>query len=144
MNGKIGSPVVWAVAVAAVLLAALAVVALDRSDAPEPGTPEATVAALFSALLDGDDQAVEALLTPELASRCERPQLHDSGSVRVTLTDSEVREQRAEVTVTVAVASEGDPLGGSYSYDATFELVKVDDTWLVEELPWPVNCEVLR
>jgi hypothetical protein len=105
-------------------------------------TPEGVVQRYSQAVVEGDYDAAESYLTPELVENCRRPQ-NDLADVRVTLLNTLERDTTATVEVGIAASYGGGLFGSStYEYEASFSLRMVDGDWLIEGTPWELAvCE---
>lgn len=133
-------------AVVAILVVAAIVVVLtgDRVVDLDPSTPEGVVQQYMNHALDDDEDEALALTTldPDDCTRMRAEVSYDRESVRIVLGDVDVSGDDADVDVTITRSS-GDPLDThQWSEDVTFELVRVDGGWKIDEAPWPfVVCE---
>lgn len=127
--------------IAALVIVALVVV-LTRGD-PEPldeSSPEGVVQRYSAAVIDGDEEAAKAYLVPELADDCRRIETSPAGSMRVTLIDTEEREDSADVRVRIVTTYGGGMFGSDeYEEEGVFDLVREGDGWLIERTPWPLT-----
>jgi hypothetical protein len=121
-----------------VAVAAVAVVLRSGVEEFDADTPEGTVQRYVEALLDGDDQAAAAFLTPG-NEPCD---FFDPGfldTVRVGLIDVTTRDTSAGVQVRITTAG-GEPPFERYesSSEGEFRLTRGPaGAWLVEQAPWP-------
>lgn len=127
--------------IAALVVVALVVV-LSRGE-PEPldeSTPAGVVQRYSAAVIDGDEEAAKEYLVSELADDCLRIEPGPVDSMRVTLVDTEEREDSADVRVLIAVSYGGGMLGSDeYQEDAVFDLVREGDAWRIETAPWQLT-----
>lgn len=141
----------WALgAVVAVALVAAALAGTLQEPAPLPeGTPEATVQAYVTAVLDGDVEQATALLAADLARNCRERDFRvtlPEAPLTVTLDDVQVRDDRAEVTVRLDRDADEPllPIFDSVSRQH-FTLERQGDRWVIAEDPWPVYfCQGLQ
>lgn len=128
--------------IAALVIIALVVV-FSRGE-PEPldeSTPAGVVQRYSAAVIDGDEEAAKEYLVAELADDCLRMEPGPVESMRVTLVDTEEREDSADVRVLIAVSYGGGGILGSdeYQEDAVFDLVREGDDWRIETAPWQLT-----
>jgi hypothetical protein len=127
--------------IAALVIIALVVV-FSRGE-PEPldeSTPAGVVQRYSAAVIDGDEEAAKGYLVSELAEDCLRIEPGPVESMRVTLVDTEEREDSADVRVLIAVSYGGGMLGSDeYQEDAVFDLVREGDAWRIETAPWQLT-----
>jgi hypothetical protein len=128
--------------IAALVILALVVV-LSRGE-PEPldeATPEGVVQRYSAAVIDGDEEAAMDYLVPELADDCVRMETAPVADMRVTLVDTEERDESADVRVIIVVSyGGGGPFGSDeYQEEGVFDLVRDGDGWLIERAPWPLT-----
>lgn len=132
--------------VVAILVVAAIVIVLtgERVVELDPSTPEGVVQQYMSHALDDDEEEALALTTIDEAdcTRVRAEVSYDRESIRIVLGDVDVRGDEADVGVTVTRSS-GDPIDNyEWSEDVTFELVRVDGAWRIDDAPWPfVVCE---
>lgn len=130
------------------LLAVVAAVLSVTRDGPEyaEGSPEAVVQAYVVAAVAKDGEEAVRHLDP--AEGCTARDVEEGwvrpGS-RFVLRDTDVHGDRATVEIDV-VTSSSDPFGASeWTNSETFDLVRVDDRWLITGSPWPAHfCEPER
>jgi hypothetical protein len=115
-----------------------------------PDSPEAAVQRYVRAVENEDAVAIRDALTPAAQQRCELASIRnalrapDGRDLRVTLRDSRVTGDRAVVRVRVTESTGSSPFdSGSYDHDETFDLVRVNGAWLIEQPTWPVYCPPL-
>lgn len=131
------------VAVVAVLVTLAVVLALQPPETLDPATPEGTAQAYFRALADGDvDMAVGyyALELAAEAERCGTHQLREIGAgLRVVITDTELRDGRAYVSVEITESYGSGPFGrGSSTFVETLVMEPHGDVWRISRAPWPL------
>ncbi|MBN9101968.1 MULTISPECIES: hypothetical protein [unclassified Pseudonocardia] len=133
--------VLLAVVVVAVVAAVAGVLAANRTGpAYDPATPEGTVQAYLTAVIDGDhDRAAEFLAAggPCSVSDLDATSLPDG--VQVTLRNVQVTGDTARVDIEVAMPS-GDLLGGSETFERhTLRQSRSGGAWLLTGEPWPLS-----
>lgn len=99
----------------------------------DPDSPEGVVQQYLEAALDGDEDAAERLLAEDVELDC---QSRSAASVRVSLVESNVTDDRATVEVRITESSGGPFDGGSYTRDDTFRLERTSDGWRITDRPW--------
>lgn len=124
-------------AIGAVVVASLLAVFLRGEPAPlDPSSPEGVVQAYTNAVIDGDIDAAQALLVPEIADDCLRVP-GGTDDYRVTLLESDVQGDSARVRVLIVTTFDSGGLGGdSYESEDVFLLSREGDEWLLEAVPW--------
>jgi hypothetical protein len=133
-----------AVVTAVVLMVTVALYLASRpARTLDRATPEGTVQAYVTAVLDGDHATAVTYFAP--GGRCDATDLDRIAtpqSVRVDLVDSRISGETAQVRVTVTYDPGGGPFGGSWSEDHVFRLVRTSSGWLLSGIPWPLyDCE---
>lgn len=128
-------------AVVVVLAVVAWAVSANRTPPPlEPGSPEATVQAYLRAVGDGDDEAVVALLAPELGCSAPLTNPYEQGVQSSVLVTSRISGDTA--TVVFEITEYGDTPLDNWSHRESFDLVRGDSGWLIGGNPWPVfGCE---
>lgn len=138
MAGRLDRPTL-VVAAAVVLVVAAALIALGASPDPpalDPGSPEGIVQRYVQAVLNGDERAAVGYL----AGPCEPAGAPELDEVRVTLRDVVVHDGTADVEVGITTVFGDPPLGRSeFTEEAVFDLVRSDERWLIEGVPWQVD-----
>jgi hypothetical protein len=116
--------------------------ALFASTRPTPTwsstTPEGTVQAYLSAVLDGDMEKAAGYLSPE--STCDVHDLDTVGVVhtaRADLVGTTIEGERARVDVDLALTSDG-PFDTLPTENHTFRLTRSGERWLLVGQPWPL------
>ncbi len=102
-------------------------------------TPEGTVQAYLSAVLDGDTRRAAGYLSAE--SPCDIEDLDNAtvlNTARVDLVDTVVDGQSARVVVDLAASSDGGPLDTFPTESHTFRLTRSGQGWLLVGQPWPL------
>jgi hypothetical protein len=115
-----------------------------------PDSPEGAVQRYVRALEAEDALAIRETLSPAAQQRCEISDIRnamrypDERDLRVTLRDSRITGDRAEVKVRVTENSGSGPFdSGSYDHEETFDLVRIEARWLIDQPTWPVYCPPL-
>lgn len=130
--------------VVAVVAASLLVVFTRGGSAPlDPSTPEGVVQLYAQAVIDGDTDAAEQYLHPDLAEDCERFGEVYPGDLRVTLRSTAERGESATVTVVVAQSGGSGLFGPSeYQSNERFSLKRSGTDWRITDAPWTFDiCE---
>lgn len=110
------------------------------------GTPEAAVQDYLQAVLDGDHDAVVAVIAAEHRADC-RAELGRSGiygvdGVGFELDEIEVAADTARAEITQRSTNGGDPFGGTQRYrDSYVELRLENDEWKVDGASWPWSMQ---
>jgi len=112
------------------------------------GSPEGTVQRYVRAVEQQDANALRALLSPDAQQRCELADIRNAlrypteRDLRVTLRDTRISTDRAEVRVRVTESTGGaQPFdSGSFDHDETFDLVRFNNEWFVDQPTWPIYC----
>lgn len=132
---------------ALVVLAAVAAVIASLRPAPrwDVSTPQGTVQAYLSAVVDGDAARAAGFLDP--AGSCGASDLDRVGDVRIGRVDlvaTHVDGASARVEVAVTAPAD-DPLGGSVPESHTFRLTRSSAGWRLVGIPWPLyTCGGVR
>jgi hypothetical protein len=129
------------VAAIAVIATVAGVLAANRAGPTyDPSTPEGTVQAYLTAVIDGDhDRAAGFLAAGSACSVTDLDTTTLPDGVRVTLRDVQVTGDTARVDVEVALPS-GDLLGGSETFERhSIRLARSSGTWLLTGEPWPMT-----
>ncbi|GAA2033671.1 hypothetical protein GCM10009819_17200 [Agromyces tropicus] len=125
------------------LLVVVALVVVFTRGEPEPldaATPEGVVQRYAAAVIDGDESAAMDLLDPEVVDSCVRLPASSAEGVRVTLVDTTLRDDTADVDVLVTTTYGDGPFGASeYDERGVFDLVLVDGDWRIESAPWQLT-----
>lgn len=119
------------------LVVAAGVTAALRNPTPDfdPDSPEGVVKAFVEAILAGD---VETAASLQAEGR--EPCSFDNQSIRVTYRSTEVRGDRATVTVVISTVGGSSPFDTyESSYEDRFRLESVDGRWKVVDGPWPFS-----
>jgi hypothetical protein len=133
--------------IALLVIASLAVVLTRGEPATlDPTTPEGTVQAYTTALLDGDLDAARELVDESTLDDCAGSYAPDiDGDIRITLESSAVNGSTAVVRVTMHTSYDPGPFGGSgYSSDESFRLTAEGDGWRVLQAPWQFDVCTLE
>jgi hypothetical protein len=126
-------------ALALLVLVALIVVFTRGQPAPlDAGTPGGVVQRYSAAVLAGDEDLAADYVTEAALLDCDGQSPSITEDIRITLLGTTERDASADVRVTIVTTYEGGgPFGpNEYRSDDTFDLVKVDGAWLIEQAPW--------
>ena len=124
-------------ALVVVLAVVAGVVAAIRGDPDiDLSTPDGTVQAYVTALVNHDDETVEELLDPELGCTTPLREMYVPSRVSLSIVESDERGDTA--TVVVEITEHGQGLFDAWSHRERFELERVGDGWMVTGEPWPV------
>lgn len=135
-----GLVIILSVIAALVLVALVVVFTRGEPALLDSATPEGVVQRYSAAVIDGDEAAAARYLTDGARERCDQFGESVTQSMRITLATTTVRDDTADVRVTIVIGDGGGPFGGSgYSVDEVFDLVKVDGDWLIDSAPWPLT-----
>ncbi|KGJ72920.1 hypothetical protein GY21_12210 [Cryobacterium roopkundense] len=128
-------------AVVIIVIVALAVVFSRGAPQQLDGaTPEGTVQRYATALLEGDEATAALYLSPAALASCERTDRSSTGRVSVSLVSTTVRDDTADVTVSITTSYEGGPFGSSdYETEGVVDLVKTDGAWRIDSAPWELT-----
>jgi len=134
-NRRLAAIVVGVVALGVLTL----VVSLGRNEvAYDPSSPESATQAYLRAALDGDFDAAAELLDP--SGDCDASDLDRSyvpENVGVNLVQAVTEGDRSRVRIEVEYPS-GGPFGEPGREEHTLRLVRIDGTWLLTGIPWPL------
>jgi len=127
--------------IAALVIVALAVVFTRGEPAPlDADTPEGVVQLYAQAVLAGDEQTAADYLSKGRLDNCDRVDPGPLDNVRLTLVSSTVRENSADVRVSIVTATDNGPFGASeYENEDNFDLVKTNGRWLIDRAPWQLT-----
>lgn len=133
---------------ALVVLAIFAAIALGLRGPTEfpDGTPEAAVQDYLQGVLDGDDDAVLAVLAADRVGPC-RDDLAEYGTYGVEgigfeLDEIQVTGDRARAELTQRSTSSGDPFGGTQRFGERYvDLRRENGEWKVDGASWPWRLE---
>lgn len=127
--------------IAALVIVALAVVFTRGEPAPlDADTPEGVVQLYAQAVLAGDEQTAADYLSEGRLDNCDRVDPGPLDNVRLTLVSSTVRENSADVRVSIVTATDNGPFGASeYENEDNFDLVKTNGRWLIDRAPWQLT-----
>ena len=133
---------VMAIGLVALIAIAAVFVAVRDPVTFDPDTPEGVTQAYLVAVLDENAEAAHALLTPEIQERCDIDELEDRyyrrEDSRITLVESDIKGDRADIEVKFTVTYNGGPFGYSESsHEETFRLTRHDGEWRIAQAPWP-------
>lgn len=120
-----------------VLVALLVVFTRGTPEELDSSTPEGVVQAYSAAVIDGDETAAGAYLTTDATEDCRTVERGPMNDLRVVLVSTTVRTDSADVVVSLVTSVSDGPFGASeYEFETNFDLVRVDDTWLINKAPW--------
>ena len=127
--------------IAALVIVALAVVFTRGEPAPlDADTPEGVVQLYAQAVLAGDEQTAADYLSKGRLDNCDRVDPGPLDNVRLTLVSSTVRENSADVRVSIVTATDNGPFGASeYENEDNFDLIKTNGRWLIDRTPWQLT-----
>ncbi|MFC9917016.1 hypothetical protein [Agromyces binzhouensis] len=132
--------VILAVLGVLVIVALVAVLTRGEPEQLDADTPEGVVQQYSAAVIDGDEAAAMDHLVPELAEDCTRMPSAEPAGIRVTLVDTTVRDDTADVDVLIVTTYGDGPFGASeYEERGVFDLVRVGGEWRIESAPWPLT-----
>ena len=136
------------IAVIAVLVVVALIVVFGRGE-PElldADTPEGVVQRYSAAVIEGDEETAQQYLTQEVLDDCQAVESQlPGGSVRVTLLSTDIRSEKADVGVLVAVTSDRGPIGGDgWESESEFKLENTDGTWRIDRTPWELTICIGR
>lgn len=146
MNAAAAKPdrtliVILAIIGVLVIVALVAVFSRGEPKLLDAATPAGVVQRYAAAVIDGDENAAIAYLTPELRAQCDRFENASTDNIRVTLGSTTERADSADVNVTVVTFYEGGgPFGPSENEIAeNFNLQKIDGDWFISTTPWELT-----
>ena len=123
-----------------VLAAAAAVLSSTRGTTHyAAGSPEATVQAYLTAVLQGDTERAAGYLAP--SGGCDQGDLAGvtvADSTRVNLVHTTTGTDTAQVRVAVDRSDEGGPFAVGESEEHVYHLTRTGGRWLLEGTPWPL------
>lgn len=133
-----------------VLLGLIAVTALvfvaSRSDTAsfEVGSPEATVQAYLQAMVDRDnDRALSYFVADTKCDSSDLDRQYLSSDMTVDLVSSNITGDRAQVKIRARYSNED--LFGGWSEDHTIGLSRIDGSWKITGIPWPLyDCDGVK
>ena len=135
--------VLVAILAAVAVLVVLSLVLVFTRGEPAPldaSTPEGVVQRYSAAVIDGDEATAATYLTEAARKNCYQTEYPVTEDLRVVLVSTTVREDTADVKVSLVASTDGGPFGPSeYSYDDVFDLAKVDGRWLIDTAPWQLT-----
>ncbi len=126
-----------------VLLAVVAGFLAVNRRAPDldPSTPDGTVQLFVLAMLEGDDEEAVRFLDPSLGCEAPLPDVYRPEGATMTLVDTEVRGDTAEVTVDITEQT-GVGMFGSWTHRETLRVRADGDRWLIQRDSWPIySCK---
>ena len=131
----------------ATLLIAAIVISLIGSEQPMPeGTPERTVQRFLTALQVEDYRLAHSLLSDSRKEICKLTDLVGGDALgveryedtRVVLKDTEIFDDAAVVIASITTIENSGPFGTSeHSSDQSYDLVKEQGEWRIDERFWP-------
>lgn len=132
--------VVLSIIAALVIVSLVVVFSRGEPELLDASTPEGVVQRYTAAVIDGDESAAAEYLTEDTLEDCEKLERPTTENIRVTLVSTTERAESADVKVSIVTSYEGGPFGSSeYEEQGVFDLVKVDDEWLIDTTPWPLT-----
>lgn len=141
------SRVLWVlIGITVVLVIVAIIVVTTRGDTTtdfEPGTPEHTVQQFVQAVLDGDTEQADALVSADdkdtwRTDDCGIAPTDGDADARVVLIDTDVTGDDAIVYVLVSELRGFTFIGPDQStYREQFTLIRDGDGWLITVVPWP-------
>lgn len=132
--------VILSVIGALVVIALIVVFTRGEPELLDESTPEGVVQRYSAAVIEGDEASAREYLVPELADECERIEPGPVDRMRVSLVSTTERDDTADVDVLITISYEGGLFGSSdYEEESSFDLVRVDDAWLIETTPWQLT-----
>lgn len=134
-----------ALGVMILIVGTLAVLSSTRSAVVlDKGTPAGAIQVYLKTLLSGQNAQTAKMFSPE--SKCtvgDIDRAYVLHTTRVILIDSHIQGTTSEVRVRVEIPS-GGPFGDFASEDHSFQLAKINGSWLITGIPWPLfDCGVL-
>jgi hypothetical protein len=131
--------IILGVIAALVILALVVVLGRGEPMQQDESTPAGIVQRYSAAVIDGDETGAMAYLTQEVRDQCERmEQFGATQGIAITLVSTKERSNSADVTVSIASASNG-PFGAQSSYEDVFGLVKANGDWRIQSAPWQLT-----
>ncbi|GER22227.1 hypothetical protein NCCP1664_07240 [Zafaria cholistanensis] len=128
---------ILAAVAALVVLSLVLVFARGEPVLLDESTPEGVVQRYAAAVIEGDEAAAATYLTEAARRGCRHGEHPAPENLRVVLVSTTVREDTADVKVSLVSSAEGGPFGPSeYAYDDVFDLARVDGRWLIDTAPW--------
>ncbi|GGI46488.1 hypothetical protein BCL57_001210 [Agromyces flavus] len=133
--------IIVGVIAALVIIALVVVFTRGEPQSLDESTPEGVVQRYSAAVIDGDEETAKEYLVDELAEGCVRLEGPPVDGMRVTLVETEERDESADVRVLMAISyGGGGPLGPDESQEeGEFDLVREGDEWRIETAPWPLT-----
>lgn len=124
-------------------LVALALVVVFASGAPplrDASTPEGVVQRYSAAVIEGDEEEARQYLSRSAEEDCTEVGRPDNTNVRVTLIDTNEREESADVRVSIITSHQGGVFGADeYAEEAAFDLTMIDGEWKIDTAPWQLT-----
>ena len=135
--------VIVSITVLLVLTALVLVLVRGAVATPDPRSPEGVVQSYVTAALAGDTKQAESMLTAQASKDCPFTNTFTPGSIRVALLSSTTSGDTATVEVSITDTPASSPLNlGNNGYSDTFTLVKHEDHWVINAVPWSLlACE---
>ena len=126
----------------ALLIIVAVVLAIRPTEVFDPSTPQGAAQGYFNAVIEDDDEVAATYLVEGLYDSCAKDKWHyyESENVRITITDTEITNDEAELYVTIEFYyGSGAFGGGGWDQDEVLEMERQGDRWLISELVWPMN-----
>ncbi|MFE5670607.1 hypothetical protein ACFQ58_03260 [Agromyces sp. NPDC056523] len=133
--------IIVGVIAALVIIALVVVFTRGEPQSLDESTPEGVVQRYSAAVIDGDEETAKEYLVDELADGCVRMEGPPTDGMRVTLVDTQERDDSADVRVLIAISyGGGGPLGpDEVQEEGEFDLVRDGDAWRIDTAPWPLT-----
>ncbi|WP_349897363.1 nuclear transport factor 2 family protein [Parafrigoribacterium soli] len=132
--------VILSVIGALVILALAVVFTRGEPTQLDESTPAGVVQRYSAAVIAGDEAAAADYLTEGVRAECTRFEQFGAGNLAVRLVSTKERVDSADVTVSIASSTGNGPFGSAESeYEDVFGLVKTDNTWRIESVPWQLT-----
>ncbi len=145
MNSSVSKPdrtliAILVVIVIVVIVALVTVLSRPTPELLDANTPEGVVQRYSTAVLAGDEAAAAEFLSSAARDRCAVLESPYTDQLRVSLNETTVRADSADVDVSIVTTYQDGPFGSSESETrAVFNLVKVDGDWLIDTAPWELT-----
>lgn len=123
---------------ALIVVTILAIVVAGEPEPYDPTSPEGVVQMFVNAVLAGDDDGAEALMTADAQEHCTAVLGSTSEEYAVSLLDTSVTDDNATVRVLITTRySAGGLFGPSeYQQEDSFGLDRTPGGWRVDRMPW--------